>query len=96
MKKGLALAALIILTLFYVQPVFSQSNDELKALRKDIEALKEGQKSIQKDLREIKSLLQSKPAAQPALPRDFVLSETDHLKGDKSAKVVIVEYSDYQ
>jgi protein-disulfide isomerase len=96
MKKCVALAALIILTLLYVQPAFSESTEELKGLRKDIEALKEGQKSIQKDLREIKSLLQAKPAAQPAAPKDFVLSDTEHLSGDKNAKVVIVEYSDYQ
>jgi hypothetical protein len=38
-------------------------------MRRDIEALKEGQKAIQKDLEEIKRLLQARPAAD-ALPKE--------------------------
>jgi protein-disulfide isomerase len=98
MKKRVALSALIILILFCVQPAFSQSNDELKTLRQEMEALKEGQKSIQKDLQEIKNLLRAKSADQPVAPQEIVLTvnNEDHVKGDKKARVVMVEYSDYQ
>ena len=71
--------------------------DDLKAVRKEIEALKEGQAAIQKDLQEIKNLLRARPAAVPVEPQNIVLSvEGAPFKGDKLAKVTLIDYSDYQ
>jgi len=72
----------------------AQSADE--QVKKDIEALKEGQQAIQKDLAEIKRLLQSRPAAADALPRDPIAIAREPFKGNGSAKVALIEFSDYQ
>jgi protein-disulfide isomerase len=74
----------------------SQSNDDLK---KDIQALKEGQQAIQKDLQEIKRLLAARPTA--AAPTEQALNaiiSVDGLpfKGDKNAKLTLVEFSEFQ
>jgi protein-disulfide isomerase len=69
------------------------SPDEL--MRKDIEALKEGQRAIQKDLEEIKRLLQSRPVAD-ALPKEPISIANEPFKGSGSAKVAVIEFSDYQ
>ena len=36
---------------------------EVQALRREVEGLREGQRAVQKDLQEIKALLQARPAA---------------------------------
>jgi protein-disulfide isomerase len=76
-------------------PGRAQTADE--QMKKDIEALKEGQQAIQKDLAEIKRLLLSRPvAAADALPRDPVAIAGDPFKGNGTAKVAVIEFSDYQ
>jgi protein-disulfide isomerase len=82
-----------------VAPAFAQSSDELQALRKEIEAIKEGQRALQRDLQEIKTLLQGGRAAAPAPvpPQNIVLTlDGDPVKGDRNARLVLVEYTDYQ
>ena len=64
-------------------------------VRKDIHALKEGQKAIQKDLDEIKRLLQARPVAD-ALPEEPVRIADEPVKGNGGAKVALIEFSDYQ
>jgi protein-disulfide isomerase len=75
----------------------SQSNDDLK---KDIQNLKDGQQAIQKDLQEIKKLLAARPAAAAAAPEqalNAVISvDGEPFKGDKNAKVTLVEFSEFQ
>ncbi|MBI4483393.1 MAG: DsbA family protein [Acidobacteria bacterium] len=62
-----------------------------------MEALKEGQIAIEKDLEAIKDFLRGRQAAPPPEPQDVVLSFKDHpFKGDKNAKVAFIEFSDYQ
>ena len=79
-------------------PALAQS-DDLKALQKEVDTLKEGQKSIEKDLQEIKGLLQrqQRPAAAPAPPSEAVVSlDGAVVKGDANAKVALVDFTDYQ
>lgn len=98
------LLGLIVVTLFSVIPGFAQPSEELKALQREIEALKQGQTAIQKDLQELKELLRARPAAPaptparaPDEPQDVVLSiDSAPFKGDKDAKLTLVEFSDYQ
>lgn len=99
MMKVALLAVLTVATIMLgTQPAFTQPTNDLKGLRKDVEALKEGQAAIQKNLQEIKSLLQARPAAAPAAaPLEAVLSfDGAPVKGEKSAKVVLVDFTDYQ
>ena len=87
----------ILLPLYFTQTGFAQSSDELKALRKDLESLKQGQSDIQKELQEIKTLLRGRVAAPPPEPQNVVLSVKDNpFKGEKNAKITLIEFSDYQ
>jgi protein-disulfide isomerase len=71
---------------------FAQQSDDLK---KDIESLKESVKAIQKDLQEIKGLLQKQQPTPP--PQNVVLElGKSPSKGERNAKLTLVEFSDYQ
>ena len=97
MRKCLTLAVLFTFAVFFAQPVSSQTTDELKTIREELSSIKEGQTAIQKDLQEIKKLLTSRPAAQPAEFKEAILNvEGAPSKGDKKAKLVLMEFSDYQ
>ena len=69
-----------------------QSTDDLK---KDIESLKEGQKAIQKDIQEIKALLQK---GQPAAPPQNVALDYGKraVRGQSNARLTLIEFSDFQ
>jgi len=84
--------------LFSVQPAFSQSTEEYKDLQKEIDALKEGQSGLKQDMQDLKKLLGAKPAAAPAaeIKKAIITIEGAPIKGDKNAKLVWVEFSDYQ
>jgi protein-disulfide isomerase len=102
-KRHVATLVAIALVLS-VLPTAAQPADELKALRQELEALKQGQSTIQRDVQEIKELLRARPAAPQAArppaatpPRDIALDLTGApVKGAPAAKLVMVEYTDYQ
>ncbi len=102
MRKLVVLAALAVLTLSPALPGLAQSGEELKALRKELEGIKQGQTAIQKDLEEMKALLRARPAgpAPGQAPAAFqgvdITVEGAPFKGDKNAKVTVVEFTDYQ
>ena len=99
MKGLVALAVILILTLFFTNHGFGQTRDELKSLREEIRALKEGQTAIQKDLQEIKNLLrtrQAQPQAPPLFKEAVVSIDAGHVKGSKNAKLVMIDFSEYQ
>ncbi len=100
MRRFVALAALTAATLtLWPQPGVGQSADEMKALKKEIEAIKEGQTAIQKELQDIKGLLRARPtaAAPSAPPQEAVVSiEGAPFKGQKTAKLTLVDFTDYQ
>ncbi len=88
LSLGFALACFLSAPLSLAQ----QQSDDLK---KDIEALKESVKSIQTDVREIKALLQKGQPAPP--PQNVVLDlGKSPFKGDRTARLTLVEISDYQ
>ena len=98
MKRRLALVVMAMLAAvwFHVQPGFAQTAEEFKALRDEVKAVKDGQAAIQKDLQEIKKLLASRPA-QPAEFKEAIINiDGAPIKGDKNAKLVLMEFSDYQ
>ena len=99
MKRLVALAVIVILTLFFTHRGFGQTGEELKSLREEIKALKESQTAIQKDLQEIKNLLrtqQAQPQAPPPFKEAVVSIDAGHVKGDKDAKLVMIDFSEYQ
>ena len=75
------------------------AQDSNEELRKEIEALKQGQQQIQKQLQEITTLLKSKPAAKPSGPnvKGVELDLGDNfILGVDTAKLTLVEFTDYQ
>ena len=100
MKKNVAFLVLILMVLFVSQPVFSQtSEEEIKSLKDEIKALKESQGAMQKDIQEIKNLIRQR-LAQPQGPPEFkeavVSIDAGNVRGDNNAKLVFIEFSDYQ
>jgi hypothetical protein len=84
-----------MLVLFSVQICLAQTSAEIDGMKKDISALKEGQQAIQKDLAEIKTILRQKPA-QAEFKETVINVENEPSKGDKKAKLALIEFSDYQ
>ena len=73
-----------------------QSGDDLAA---QIEELKKGQEQIREELKQIRALLQQRPAAQPAGPQvaGKVMNLGDNpVKGASTAPLTLVEFTDYQ
>lgn len=79
---------------------FAQGESDL---RQEIENLKQGQQEIQKQLQEIQQLLKTRPAApppgRPAGPdvkgKVFDLADNP-VKGESTAKLTLVDFTDYQ
>ncbi len=87
-----------VLALLLASPGFAQESNE--DLRKDIEALKQGQRNIQKQLQEIKRLVQQgarPPQRQGPQVKDVVFNlGNNDVKGDSGAKLTLIEFTDYQ
>jgi len=96
-RNGMAMfCGLVLSGLLVAARGYSQSNDDLK---KDIQALKEGQQAIQKDLQEIKKLIAARPAAGAPTEQamNAVISvDGEPFRGDKNAKLTLVEFSEFQ
>ena len=87
---------LILIIQLSAQPGLTQTSDELKSFRKELEELKEGQKAIQKDLQEIKNLLRSM-GVLPEEPKNLFLHIAGKpFRGDKNARLTLIEFSEYQ
>ncbi len=96
-KYVTAFFSFFLMFLFSSQPGFTQSTEELKALRKELEEIKKGQSNIQNELQEIKTLLRGRAPAPPPEPQNVVLEIKDNpFKGQPNAKLTLIEFSDYQ
>ena len=98
MKQYLGCMVLGLALFLNVQPVVAQTDLEYQVLKKEIESLKEGQAGIRRDLQEIKKLIQSSRQAPTAdeFKQAIIDIKGAPIKGNKNAKLVLVEFSDYQ
>ncbi len=71
----------------------AQSASDINALRKEVEAVKATQTEMQKNIKIIKDILMGK---QPPLEDVVVSTVGAQSLGDAKAKVMVVEFSDYQ
>jgi len=77
----------------------ASTKQEMINLQTEIAALKAGQEAMQKDLAEIKTLVQQGARAAPAAPafREQVVSiGAAPFKGEATATLTLIEFSDYQ
>jgi protein-disulfide isomerase len=73
------------------------TRQEQKGLQQQIDDLTETQKAIQKELQEIKAFLQGRATPPNLPPQNLTFNLGDKpFKGDKDAKLTLVEFSDYQ
>jgi len=95
-KGWLFIALLSVLTLPADRNAVAQAGDDLSEIRREVEALKQGQLQLQRELQEINALLRRRqPAATDA--RNVVLTIDGYpSKGSQSAKVILIEFTDYQ
>ncbi len=86
-----------LLALAAAPATFAQASDQ--DLAKEIEALKQGQIQIRKDLADLKKLLQQQKSAAPKGPnvagKVFDIG-TAPVKGVPTAKLTLIEFLDYQ
>ena len=93
---------LVLLLLGLLTPAaFSQSAtaDDIKGLRRDMDAVRDSLKVIQNQIEALTKTLQQQPAAAPqpqAFRQATVKIEDAPFLGQKNAKVTVVEFSDYQ
>jgi len=73
------------------------TSEELQSLRKDVNIIKANQADIEKAVKELKDLARAGQPAPPLAPENIVLGvDDDPLMGDKKARLVLVEFSDFQ
>lgn len=95
-RRPAALTLAILLCL--AGPAAAQQPDELRILKQEIEALKQEQAKLRGEMQTLKQLLQRSrgPTTEPP-PQNVSLSlGNDPTKGDRNARLVLVEFSDYQ
>jgi len=94
------ISTVALLTMIAGQPLWAASTKaELEKLQAEVQGLKEGQTAMQKDLADIKKLLEqgargapSKPAFKPT---EVTIDDAPVLGAD-DATVTLVEFSDYE
>lgn len=77
----------------------TDNSEEIAKLRKENAALREEQQRLMDQIRELKGSdpFKSVTPAKPQLPFDMAVNpETRETKGDKGARVAIIEFSDFQ
>ena len=92
-------SAAFLLLVAGVSPAAAQSGEDIGALQQEIESLKQGQAAIQRELSEIKAILERATGGnrqqQAFQPTDITVADAPFL-GDADAPVTLVEFTDYQ
>ncbi|MDQ5857218.1 MAG: DsbA family protein [Acidobacteriota bacterium] len=100
MKNRVPSVLLALALLLAVSPLAAQPAADTESLRKEIQSLKAGQQQIQKDIEEIKKILQAARNPAPAAPDKAVNAMVniagEPSKGNKDARLTLIEFSEYQ
>jgi protein-disulfide isomerase len=90
----LKLSSIAVLALLSLSPPQSQS-EEIAALKRQVQELKAQQTSMERDLEAIKSILtQAQAGADPFINKTVSIAN-EPTRGNASAKITLVEVSDY-
>ncbi len=97
MIKGfLFIAILAVLTLSADRKALAEAGSDLSELRKEVEALKQGQLQLQRELQEINALLRRRQPAATDVQNVVLTIGGYPSKGSQSAKLILIEFTDYQ
>jgi protein-disulfide isomerase len=94
-KLWLFIALLAVLALSADRGVLAEA-DDLSDLKKEVEALKQGQLQLQRELQEINALLRRRQSPVTDVPNVVLPIDGYPSKGSQSAKLILVEFTDYQ
>lgn len=95
MVRNLKLPVELLLLLVFSAPPARAQQPSMEELIKQIEALTQAVKAMQKDLQDIKTMLQGRAAPPP--PQNVPLDLTGRPSlGENTAKLTLIEFSDYQ
>jgi protein-disulfide isomerase len=72
------------------------SGGEVQRLRREVDELKEGQRAIEQEIRELKELVAAERAGSPSSKRYSMNVEGLPFMGELNARLTVVEFSDYQ
>lgn len=99
-KSLLPAMSSVAVLIFFTQLSFGQrrpTTEEIQSLRKDVDTIKATQAEIEKTVKELKELARPGQPAPPPAPESILLEiDDDPVKGDRKARLVLVEFSDYQ
>jgi len=70
-------------------------SQEVRELREEVRRLREEQEAMRKELRELRQILERAGVAKPA-PPEFISVDDDPAQGSDTARVVMIDFSDYQ
>ncbi len=85
----------LIFALLFAAPVVWAQKSSIDDLKKQIDEMNKTIKAMQKDLQDIKALLVSRAPAAP--PENVVLDlGNNRFRGERTAKLTLIEFSDYQ
>jgi protein-disulfide isomerase len=93
MRRALALCTLALAPLL-AAPAGGQTTNE--DLLREIEALKQGQAELREQVEELKKQLEARAPARPDVAGKLFELGDNPVKGDPSARLVLVEFTDYQ
>ena len=97
MIKGVLFIALLsVLTLSADRKALAQAGDDLTKLRKEVEALKQGQLRLQRELQEINALLRRRQPSATDVQNVVLTIDGYPSKGSQNAKLILIEFTDYQ
>ncbi len=98
MKPPLAFSITVFTTLILASTTCRAQQSSTADLQKQLDALKAQVGTMQKDLDEIKALLAPlRGAAQPPAPQNITLTLGNRpVKGARDARLVLIEFTDYQ
>lgn len=95
----LGLTCLLCLLIVLFSACAQSNNQELAQMRKEIDELKEGQRQMLEQLRELRGddPLKRVAPAKPQVPFDLTINPNPtEVKGNKGARIAIIEFSDFQ
>ena len=93
--RSAKLSVLMILPVLLLSPTTQAQQSSVDDLKKEVETLNQNMNAMQKDIQEIKTMLQSRMRVAP--PQNVVLDLGKRpAKGDDGAKLTLVEFLDYE
>ncbi len=96
-RLGWGLVGALLTTMTWTAPGLAQSGRSSEDMWKELQALKQGQNAILKELQDLRILILG-AARGGAGPRADVVVDVDGaaFRGSRTAPVTLVEFSDYQ